>query len=294
MDKKLITAIMVVIIIVAAVGVYMTVGDDDNENTNNAHSINIDNVIPSENNVVNETYEITRNLVLVTLDEPTGNITNFLNWITSPAGQEILAEEFIPLEDDQMTVDPGAPDENEDVTIYIAGSTSLTNTMNKLANAYMALYPYMSISIGTGGSCAGETGAANGSCDIGMLSRDMNSEYKGILVDHMIGRDGIAVVANIAGVNNLTMEQVAAIFSGEITNWNEVGGPDEAIRVIIRESSSGTRECFEDALLKVDTDWTVTSNATSYNSTGGVIKQIQDLEGSIGYISIGKLVEFNA
>ncbi len=294
MDKKSITAIAVVIIIVAAVGIYLTLGDNDNENTHNAHGINLDGVVPSEDNIVNGTYKITRNLVLVTLGEPTGNIANFLNWITNPTGQEILAEEFVPLEDNQMTANPGAPDENGDLTIYLAGSTSLIDTMNKLANAYMTLYPYMSISIGTGGSSAGEIGAANGSCDIGMLARDMGSEYEGILVDHIIGRDGIAIVANIAGVDNLTIEQVAAVFSGKITNWSEVGGPDEIIRVITRESSSGTRECFENALLKIDPDWTVMSNAASYNSTGGVIKQIQDLKGSISYISIGKLAELNA
>ena len=90
------------------------------------------------------------------------------------------------------------------------------------------------------------------------------------------------------------MEQIAAIFSGEITNWSEVGGPDEAIRVIIRDSASGTRECFETAMENVDPEWTVTTNATSYNSTGGVIGQINTLEGSIGYISIGRLAELGA
>ena len=183
-----------------------------------------------------------------------------------------------------MTEDPGAPDENGKTDIALGGSTSLTDTMTKLVNAYMELYPYMNLTVGVGGSGAGETGADQGSLDIGMLSRDMGSEYEGNLVPLNIGRDGVAVVANIDGVDELTMEQVAAIFSGEITNWSEVGGPDENIRVVIRDSASGTRECFETAMENVDPEWTVTANATSYNSTGGVIGQIQTLYGSIGYI----------
>ena len=260
---------------------------DTTDQVASPHAIEIDGVIASEDNVVNGSYQIQRNLVLVTKGD-------FLNWITCPVGQAILAEEFVPLSEDQMTEDPGAPDQNGETHIALGGSTSLTDTMTKLVNAYMDLYPYMDLTVGVGGSGAGETGADQGSLDIGMLSRDMGSEYEGNLVPLNIGRDGVAVVANIAGVHELTMEQIAAIFSGEITNWSEVGGPDEAIRVIIRDSASGTRECFETAMENVDPEWTVTTNATSYNSTGGVIGQINTLEGSIGYISIGRLAELGA
>ena len=291
MDKKILAVIAVIIIIVAGVAVYVGVGggNGNDDSSSNAHAMVLDGVEATEDNVLNGQYPIQRNLVLVTKGEPTGNVALFLDWITSSEGQAILAQEFVPLSEDQMNPVPEAPARDGQTTIALGGSTSLTETMTKLVEAYMDKYPYMTLTVGTGGSGAGETGAANGSLDIGMLSRDMGEEYEGNLVDHNIGRDGVAVVANIAGVHQLTMEQVAAIFAGEITNWSEVGGPDEDIRVVIRESSSGTRECFEDAMTAVDPEWEVTLNATSYNSTGGVIGQVQNLEGAIGYISIGQL-----
>ena len=97
------------------------------------------------------------------------------------------------------------------------------------------------------------------------------------------------VIVNAEGVDNLTTKQVADIFSGKITNWKDVGGSDKSIQVIIREDGSGTRECFDKAMVKVDSSWSAISGAVSCSSTGLVIKQVQDTEGSIGYISIGQV-----
>ena len=96
------------------------------------------------------------------------------------------------------------------------------------------------------------------------------------------------VIVNAEGVDNLTTKQVADIFSGKITNWKDVGGYDKSIQVIIREDGSGTRECFDKAMTTVDSSWSAISGAVSCSSTGLVIKQVQDTEGSIGYISIGQ------
>ena len=287
--KKIAAIVAVIIIIVAAAAAYVSLGGSGGNDDSSAHPLILDQVYPSEDNVLNGTYEIQRNLVLVTLGEPEGNVAAFLDWITSDAGQEILADEFVPLPEDQRTTYE-APSESGQTTITLSGSTSLTETMLALVEEYMQKYPYMTITVGTGGSGVGEQQAAEGVVDIGMLSRDLSQEgADNGLIAHNIGKDGVAVIANIDGIGSLTLEQVASIFSGEITNWSQVGGPDQEIAVVIREDGSGTRECFENAMDTVDPNWTVKIDATSYNSTGGVISQVQSLYGSIGYISLGQV-----
>ena len=240
MDNKIIAVAAVVILLVAGVGAYMFLGNDGNDDSSTAHAIKYDGVVPSEDNVLNGTYSIQRNLVLVTKGEPTGNVACFLNWITSAEGQEILGKEFVKLDESKFTSFT-APSEDGKTTIACGGSTSINETMTKLAQAYMAKYPYMNITVSGGGSGVGEKSTDSGIFDIGMLSRDMGSAYEGNLVPVNIGRDGVAIIANISGVNALTAQQVADIFSGKITNWNQVGGPDKAIGVITREDGSGTR-----------------------------------------------------
>ncbi len=294
MDKKQIYAIAaVVVIVIAAVAEYMVMSggsSDDGDDESTVHAVVLDGVEASETNVANGSYEISRNLVFVTLGEPTGNVAAFLNWVTSAEGQAVVAEEFVPLDSSEYTTYE-APDENGQTTIALGGSTSLSETAQRLAETYMAKYPYMTVTVAGGGSGQGESQTASGVFDVGMLSRDLGSSYVGTLVALDIGTDGVAVVCNIEGVVGLTLQQVADIFSGKITNWSEVGGPDETIRVIIREDGSGTRECFENAM-KTTSDgssWTVTVNSQSLSSTGAVITSVQTTYGSIGYISIGQL-----
>lgn len=278
----------VAIIIVAAVAVYYVTGDHGNggKDSSDAHAVLLDDVEATETNVNNGTYGIQRNLVLVTSGEPTGNVAAFLSWITSEEGQTILGEEFVKL---KTYTTETKPSESGDTTIVMGGSTSLSETAEKLAAAYMAKYPFMKITIQGGGSGVGETGALSGDFEIGMLSRDMSSKYEGQLVPVTIGKDGVAIIANISGVENLSIEDVAKIFSGEITNWNQVGGPDKKISVIIREDGSGTRECFDKAMANVDEGWKAMTDAVSCGTTGLVIKNVQTTEGSIGYISIGQV-----
>lgn len=287
MDKKIMAVIAVVILLIAAVGVYMAVGGNSGrDDDSSVHAVTLNGVEANDSNVVNGTYDIKRNLVLVTKGEPTGNVAAFLSWITSEEGQNILGEEFVKL--DSYTTE-SAPSQSGQTTIVMGGSTSLSETADKLAAAYMKKYPFMTVSIQGGGSSQGETGADNGSFQIGMLSRDMSSKYEGNLVPIVIGQDGVAVIANVAGVTNLTLDQVAKIFSGEIRNWKEVGGYNKSIQVIIREDGSGTRECFDKAMQTTDADWSAMIGAASCSSTGLVINQVQTTEGSIGYISIGQV-----
>ena len=115
--------------------------------------------------------------------------------------------------------------------------------MEKLTAAYHQLYPNITFDITSNGSGPGASGTIDGTYDIGMCSRDLSdSEVSQGLVPTQIGQDGVAVIVNIDGVDDLSIEEVAKIYSGEITNWNQVGGPDKAIAVYSREDGSGTRD----------------------------------------------------
>ncbi len=290
MDKKTIYATGIIAIVVLAAVAFTFGGngggDDDPDHVPNTHAISLNGVVASEDNILNGTYEISRNLVLVTKGEPTGNVAAFLSWITGQEGQDILGREFVRLTSYTEEI---APSEDGRTTIVMGGSTSLSDTAIAFQKAYQEKYPFMSIEIQGGGSGAGEKQTDAGVLDIGMLSRDMGSKYEGNLVDITIGKDGVAVIANIDGVSDLTMDQVAGIFSGKYTNWDQVGGPDETIRVISREDGSGTRECFDKAMQSVDPEWDITTGAAFFNSTGNIITNVQNTDGAIGYISIGKL-----
>ena len=193
----------------------------------------------------------------------------------SDAGQEILGEEFVTLPEDQRVQNPTEPTGTE--TLEIGGSTSITETMDKLCKAYTALYPNITFNLTSNGSGPGAEGAADGSYDIGMCSRDLKqSEIDKGLISHEIGKDGVAVIVNIDGVENLTMEEVAKIYSGEITNWNQVGGPE-------------TRDCFDTAMGDAVDGWEIRPDVAINNTTGGIISAVESNYGAIGYISIGKL-----
>ena len=289
MDNKITAILVVIILIVVGAAAYMALGNNggNDDGNSNAHALDLDGVEASEDNVLNGTYSISRNLVLVTNGEPSGNVAAFLSWVTSEEGQKILGEEFVKLTEYTTEIEPT---ESGDTVLTLGGSTSLSETADKLAAAYMEKYDFMTVTVQGGGSGAGESQCLSGEFDIGMLSRDLSdSGREQGLVDQMIGQDGVAVIANVEGVEGLTTAQVAKIFSGEITNWSEVGGPNQTIQVIIREDGSGTRDCFDSAMEKVDEDFISTQSAVTCQSTGLVIQNVQNTAGSIGYISIGQL-----
>ncbi|MGN1044357.1 MAG: substrate-binding domain-containing protein [Candidatus Methanomethylophilaceae archaeon] len=280
MNKKIIVIGIVAIIAIAAVGMFMMNRDDSGSDVK---AISLNGVEATEDNVSNGTYPIQRNLVLCTMGEPTGNVKCFIDWITSDEGQAIVAEEFVPLPAESRTTFT-APVSSDD--IVVGGSTSIQATMTKLAAAYKEKYG-INVSVTGGGSGVGASSTISGQFNIGMCSRDLkSSELSAGLVPVEIGKDGVAVIVNGAGVTNLTIEQISKIYSGEITNWKEVGGVDKEIAVIARDDSSGTRECFDNAM---GSGWAMKSDVVKYNSTGGVIGAVKNTAGSIGYISIGQL-----
>ena len=291
------TTIAVAVAVIAASGAFLMMDDGGSGSVHgvdrDVYAIQVDGVTASDANISDGTYDrFVRNLVLCTNGDATGNVRCFLDWITSMEGQHIVGEEFVTLDstDPSLITAFDSPDPKGQTTIAIGGSTSIQETMTALAEAYMEMFGFMNITITGGGSGVGASNTLNGTFDIGMCSRDLKqSEIDKGLVPKLIGVDGVVIIVNGVGLTNLTVEQIAGIYSGEITNWSQIGGIDKPIAVISREDGSGTRECLEDAFEEIDADWTIRSEVVKLNSTGAMINQVNLVVGAIGYISIGKL-----
>lgn len=182
--------------------------------------------------------------------------------------------------------------------IVLVGSTSVDPLAQKLAEAYKVSNPGVEIEIQAVGSSAGIKAAIDGSASIGMSSRELKEEEiaEGV-TPHVICKDGIAVAINPENpVQNLTKDQVQKIFLGEIKNWKEVGGNDEEIIVVSRESGSGTRGAFEE-ILKIEKEVEgkkisgLVENALQAEGTGAVKANVASKSNAIGYVSLGYIDE---
>ncbi len=169
-------------------------------------------------------------------------------------------------------------------TVNTAGSTSMKDVMAVLTEVFEKENPGVNINYTGSGSGAGIEGATSGTCDIGLSSRALkDKEKESGAVEHIVALDGVAIVVNPAcGVESLTVEQIAQIFTGEITNWSEVGGADGEIAVFGREAGSGTRGAFEE-IVGVDDTCKYTNE---YSSTGDVIGNVASNPNAIGYASL--------
>ena len=265
---------------------------------------NIDGVAPSIANVLNGSYGIFRPFNMITNGAAEGLAADFLAFVMSEAGQAIVAEDYIPVATEEAAMEEQAAMETLEGTLTLAGSTSVQPLAEVLAEEFMALYPDVIVEVQGGGSSAGVAAAVEGTANIGNASRnlkDSEKEEHPELVNVEIAYDGIAVVANAGvGTLDLTPEQVRAIFSGEITNFSEVGGPDAEIIVINREAGSGTRGAFtelvmeykDDAGEKQEAEFTV--DAIEQASNGNVRTFVAETPNSIGYISFGFLDDSTA
>lgn len=167
--------------------------------------------------------------------------------------------------------------------IMVTGSTSAEPLVSALADLFMEKNPGVTIAVQGNGSSAGIKAATDGSAALGMSSRELKEEEKGSITPTTLCMDGIAVVVNKENtVANLTKDQIAQIFKGEITNWKDVGGNDAEIVLIGREAGSGTRDGFESI--------TDTKDACQYRqeltSTGDVINTVSQNPDAIGYASL--------
>ena len=170
-------------------------------------------------------------------------------------------------------------------SVTMAGSTSMEKLAKSFAEAFQEKNDGVSVDVQLGGSGAGYTQCADGTVDIGNLSRALkDTEKSSDIVETIVAYDGIAIVINPANtVTNLTKEQIAAIYKGEITNWNQVGGADGEIVVVGREAGSGTRDGFEEIVGVKD----ACKYQAELNETGAVKTTVASTAGAIGYISLG-------
>ena len=167
-------------------------------------------------------------------------------------------------------------------TVVTNGSTSMESVMGALIEAFKEVQPDVQIQYTGSGSGAGITSAQDGTADIGLASRDLKDDETGVK-QITVAKDGIAIIVNPDNpVADLSIEQIAQIFTGEITNWSELGGSDGQVVPIGREAGSGTRDGFESI--------TGTEDACKYQneltSTGEVIASVASNPNAIGYTSL--------
>ena len=168
--------------------------------------------------------------------------------------------------------------------ISLAGSTSMQKVCEALMEGYMEKNEQVTVTTEYTGSGAGLESLASGSVDIGNASRHVkDAEKEKGLVENVIALDGIAVIVNKANtVTDLTKDELIKVYQGEVKNWSELGGKDEAIVVIGRENGSGTRDAFEELLKLKD----ACAYAQELDSTGGVLAKVAATDGAIGYVSL--------
>ena len=167
------------------------------------------------------------------------------------------------------------------------GSTSMESVIGILGESFMQLHPDVSFTYNPTGSGSGITAVQEGRCDIGLSSRALKDEETASgLKGETIALDGIAMIVNNENpIADLSLDQIAKIYTGEITNWSEVGGNDAEIVLIGREAGSGTRDGFESI--------TGTEDACQYRqeltSTGDVITTVSQNPAAIGYASLASV-----
>ena len=167
--------------------------------------------------------------------------------------------------------------------VATGGSTSMKNVIAALTEGFAEVEPDVTVSYDPTGSGAGITGATDKTLDIGLSSRALKDDEKADVEGTTIALDGIAIIVNNASkVEDLTVDQLRQMFTGEITNWSEVGGDDGEIVLIGREAGSGTRDGFESIVDVKDS----CKYAQELTATGAVISAVEANPLAIGYASL--------
>ena len=181
----------------------------------------------------------------------------------------------------------------EATAVTVAGSTTVMPLVEACAEEFNGIQNEVHVSVTGGGSGVGIKNVAEGLAEIAMASRQVKPDeiatYGDRFEEFIVAYDAIAVVVSQpiyeAGVTGLTQQQVAAIYSGEIVNWNEVGGPDERIYVVAREVCSGTRDTFNDMVMgSVEAE---TLGVTTYHGSNAEVKTaVTNSDKAIGYVGM--------
>lgn len=182
-------------------------------------AVNVDGVEATAENIKNGSYKVARPFNIATKAEISEVAQDFIDFILSADGQEIVSNGYIKVDD---TAQPYAGTKPAG-KIVVAGSSSVSPVMEKLKEAYLAVNTNAEIELQTSDSTAGMTGAIEGTCDIGMASRDLKDSEKETLTATAIALDGIAIIVNPANpIENITSENVKDIFTGVKTTWSEI------------------------------------------------------------------------
>jgi phosphate transport system substrate-binding protein len=176
--------------------------------------------------------------------------------------------------------------------VTIDGSTTVGPIAKAFAEYYMDKHPDVKITVAESGSGNGAKSLINGTCDIATMSRFMKPEEfkaavdKGIMpVATVVAMDGIAVIANPANpIKGLTTAQITDIYTGKVTNWKDVGGPDTPIMVISRDTNSGTYEAFAELAISKQK---MAANVEYVGSSGAMRQRVQSTQGAIGFVGLG-------
>lgn len=183
-------------------------------------ALKIDGVEASVENVADDSYKVSRPFNIITGEEVSAEAQDFINFILSAEGQQIVED------NGYIKVDAAAQayeSTNPSGKVVLSGSSSVTPVMEKLSEAYQEVNKDMAIEVQQSDSTTGITSAKDGICDIGMASRDLKDEEKEGLTATVIAKDGIAVIVNNTNeMEDMTSEQVKSIFTGETTEWEEL------------------------------------------------------------------------
>ena len=183
-------------------------------------AVKIDGAEASAENVANDTYKVSRPFNIITTDKLSDAAQDFENYIMSADGQKIIEDNGYISVGDKPAYEAAAVEGK----VVVAGSSSVTPVMEKLAEGYKTVNDKVEIEVQQSDSTTGMTSAIDGLCDIGMASRDLkDSELEAGLTATVIAKDGIAVIVNNdSGVEKLTSEQVKDVYTGNITTWEDL------------------------------------------------------------------------
>lgn len=185
--------------------------------------------------------------------------------------------------------------EQATTSLSVVGSSSVAPLAEAESESFLRVNQTVEIDVQSVGSSAGIKAAIDGTAAVGMSSRNLKAEEKEGMEQFIVALDGIAVIVHPDNpVDNLTKEQILAIFQGKIKNWKEVGGKDAPIVVISREEGSGTRGAFEEITkLEVERDGlklsTLSKKAIITDGNGSVKQNVALKKNGIGYISVGSV-----
>lgn len=194
------------------------------------------------------------------------------------------AEEAAPEAEEAAPVVEEEPAAELNGTLALGGSTSMEKLCEAMSESFMEANPGVTVTVEYTGSGAGLEALAAGSIDIGNASRKLkDAEKENGSVENIVALDGIAVIAEKSNtVTDITAEDLAKVYKGEVSNWKDLGGDDQPIVVIGREAGSGTRDAFEELMEVKD----ACVYAQELDSTGAVLAKVASTPGAIGYVSL--------